>query len=130
MAQPNEPVAKRRQSRGMTAYLSGAAAEGAVAKQYERAGWTILERRWRGEAGEIDLIVARGDVMAFVEVKKSKTKDAAIASLHPRQLARIAAAAEVYFLQLDETEVRDMRIDLAAVDGAGRVEILENLTLW
>ena len=119
-----------RQSRGLASHLSGAAAEEAVARRYEASGWTILERRWRGEAGEIDLIVSRDAVTCFVEVKQSATIDAAIASLRPRQLARIAATAEAYFFQTRQPQEREMRIDLAAVDRAGRVEVLENLTLW
>jgi len=117
-------------ARGLAAHLSGAAAEDAAARLYEVSGWTILERRWRGVAGEIDLIVSRHEVTAFVEVKQSANTDAAIASLRPRQLARIAAAAEEYFFSSVQPGENLMRIDLAAVDRTGRVEILENLTLW
>ena len=126
----DEFIFKCKRDRGLSAYLSGAAAEDSVAKHYEKSGWTILERRWRGKAGEIDLIFSRDGVTAFVEVKQSATKDSAISSLRPRQLARIATAAEEYFLNAAAGPVGEMRLDLAAVDRSGRIEIVENLMLW
>jgi putative endonuclease len=33
------------------------------------AGLTVLERNWRCSQGEIDIVAAEGDVLAFVEVK-------------------------------------------------------------
>lgn len=130
MKEPYDLTSENKRARGLTAHLSGAAAEDAVARQYEKVGWTILERRWRGKAGEIDLIVARDGVTTFVEVKQSATIDTAISSLRPRQLARIAASAEEYFLKDVCRSVGEMRLDLAAVDRSGCIEIVENLTLW
>ena len=130
MEQPHDLTSESKRARGLTAHLSGAAAEDTVARQYEKAGWTILERRWRGQAGEIDLIVARDRMTAFVEGKQSATIDAAVYSLRPGQLARIAAAAEEYFLTNVRGAACEMRLDLAAVDRSGRIEIVENLTLW
>ena len=130
MENPDEVISANKQTRGLSAHLTGVAAENSVARQYEIAGWRILERRWRGEAGEIDLIAMRDGVTAFVEVKQSVTIDAAIARLQPKQLARIAASAESYFLNRANRVSGDIRVDLAAVDKSGRIEIIENLTLW
>ena len=130
MESPAEKISARRQVRGLSAHLSGAAAEETVARHYESAGWTILERRWHGEGGEIDLIAVRDGVTAFVEVKQSATIDAAIASLQPRQLERIAASAEGYFLNEQNSSSTEMRVDLAAIDKNSCIEIIENVTLW
>lgn len=38
-------------------HLLGRAAEDAVARWLTSAGWTLLERRWRCPAGELDLVL-------------------------------------------------------------------------
>lgn len=78
-------------------------------------GYRVLARRWQSPVGEIDLIVARGRVIAFVEVKRRPTLEAAVASLQPRQLARIARAAEAYLQRRDDRDRLLPRIDLVAI---------------
>lgn len=58
-------------------------------------GWAILAQRVRTPVGEIDLVVRRGKVLAFVEVKARATREAAEQSLDQRRLQRVAAAAEL-----------------------------------
>lgn len=77
-------------------------------------GYRVLARRWQSPVGEIDLIVARGRVIAFVEVKRRPTLDEALLSLQPRQLARIARAAEAYLQRRADRERLEPRIDLVA----------------
>lgn len=56
-------------------------------------GYRTLERRYCIKGGEIDLIVARGGVVAFVEVKaRANIGDAEIA-IDNRKIGRIARAA-------------------------------------
>ena len=43
--------------------------EDAVALELGRRGWTILARNVRFHRKEIDLVIQRGDLVAFVEVK-------------------------------------------------------------
>ena len=116
---------------GARSYHAGLAAEDIVQRAYEATGHTLRARRWRGKAGEIDLILddaTDAGGLVFVEVKAAATHDTALSSLSPRQLARIALAAEEYIGSLDAPALIAMRIDLAAVDGAGRVEIVPNIT--
>ena len=60
-----------RRARGRTEHLAGLAAEERIAQDYERRGFPVAGRRWRGQGGEIDLIARDGDALIFIEVKKS-----------------------------------------------------------
>ena len=61
----------------------------------EILGYRCLEERYRIPGGEIDLIMARGKSVAFVEVKTRQKSGLATAEecVHPRQLARLRRAA-------------------------------------
>lgn len=51
---------------------SGAWGEELAARFLKRRGWRLLERNYACRYGEIDLIVSRRGVLAFVEVKTRK----------------------------------------------------------
>ncbi|GGB20225.1 YraN family protein [Allosediminivita pacifica] len=119
-----------RQLRGLTSYHAGCAAEDGVAAEYERQGCTVLRRRWRGRAGEIDLIAEKDGALIFVEVKKSRSFAAAAARITTRQVGRIFAAAEEYAFAGPRGSLTDFRVDLALVDAHGSVELRENAFAW
>ena len=111
---------------GRAAHLAGRAAEAAVERVYVARGMTVAARRWRGEGGEIDLILRDGAALVFVEVKRSATHERAAHALRPAQVARLMASAEAFAEAEPAGTLTEMRIDVALVDGAGRVEIVEN----
>ncbi|SEO11361.1 putative endonuclease [Gemmobacter aquatilis] len=115
-----------RQIRGKMAHHAGQAAEGAVERLYERGGRQIAARRWRGHAGEIDLIARDGAEVIFIEVKQSATHAQAAEHLGPRQRARICSAAAEFLAGEPLGQLTEARFDVALVDGQGRIEILEN----
>ncbi|MGR3454332.1 YraN family protein [Pseudooceanicola sp.] len=119
------PVTRRR-ARGRMSHYAGAAAEERVADAYCRSGYRLAARRWRGAAGEIDLIFRRGDTVIFVEVKSARDFDAALASLGQRQIGRICRAAEEFVGGEPAGALTDIRIDLGLVDGCGELRIMEN----
>ena len=82
--------------RGRCPITRGLAAEEAVAQLYDRSGRDIAAQRWRGTAGEIDLIARDGAEVIFIEVKQSSTHAQAAEHLTPRQMARIYAAASEF----------------------------------
>ena len=47
----------------------GRVGEALAARDLEGRGWLILARNFRGKRGEIDIIAAKADTLAFVEVK-------------------------------------------------------------
>ncbi|MCB2110346.1 MAG: YraN family protein [Defluviimonas sp.] len=114
---------------GATAYHGGQAAEDQVAARYIRLGAELRARRWRGRGGEIDLIFATTAGLVFVEVKRAASHVMAAQRLGPRQIARLQAAAGEYLAAAPGGQDSDMRFDVALVDGAGRIEIVEN-ALW
>lgn len=119
-------TARNRRARGETGYHAGLAAEDAVARDYERRGLPVVARRWRGQAGEIDLIARNGATIVFIEVKASRDFDRALSHLGPRQVARLCAAAEEYAGTLPSGSLTEMRFDVALVDGQGAVRVIEN----
>lgn len=120
------PAGKTRKARGMTNYLAGHAAEASVARLYEDRGVAICARNWRGITGEIDLIGREGDVLVFVEVKQSRTHDMAATHISQAQIARIFATVDEFVAGEPKGLLTDVRIDLALVDGQGRIDIVEN----
>jgi putative endonuclease len=104
---------------------AGRAAEDQVEAFYAAKGGRLAARRWRGRAGEIDLIFREGAVTVFVEVKSSRSHDAAAAALSPRQQARILSAAEEYLAGTAGGSLAEMRFDVALMDRQGRLKIIE-----
>jgi putative endonuclease len=107
--------------RGRLAHARGLAAEAAACRALLRDGWSVLYRRLRTEAGEIDIVAARQDMLAIIEVKaRPRLADAAL-SLGARQRQRLLAAAEIALAEHPDWARPDMRFDLMVVDAAGTV---------
>lgn len=120
-----EGAASVKRRRGQRAYLTGLSAERAVAQAYDRRGADLLETRWRGQGGEIDLIFLEDGVYVFCEVKQARSFGEAAERLRPDQMQRIHAAASEYLGHTPLGQLSEVRFDLAAVDGQGRVELRE-----
>lgn len=112
--------------RGLAACSGGRMAEDSVARAYQDLGYDIIAQRWRGQGGEIDLILWKGGEYVFVEVKKAKCHDWAAERISRRQIQRICNAALEYCGRLSTGLLTMMRFDAALVDQFGRVEIREN----
>jgi len=110
-----------RQYRGRRAHARGISAEAAAGIALEREGWVVLGRRIRTVAGEIDLLAEQAGVLAIIEVKARPRLADAAAAVSPRQRARLLAAAEIVLAEHPEWGAAGVRIDVLAVDAAGRV---------
>ena len=109
----------------------GRAAEAAATQQLTRDGWTILGRNVRVGRGELDLIVRRGTVLAFVEVKARRSAafgapEDAVGVRKRRQVARLAElwlASRPWALR----GVSDVRFDIVAVDASTHPAMVRHL---
>ncbi len=115
-----------RHHRGKAAFHAGMAAEKRIAQDYERRGFAVARTRWRGKGGEIDLVIRDGAGLIFVEVKQSRDFARAAQSLSARQMQRIYRSAEEYLGQEPMGSLTEVRFDVALVNGAGEMQIIEN----
>lgn len=122
----SSPARQSRKQRGLTNHLAGHAAEDSVARLYEDRGIAICAKNWRGSVGEVDLVGRDGDVVVFVEVKRSSTHDIAASHVSRAQIGRIFSTVEEFVAGEPKGLLTDVRIDLALVDGLGRIEVIEN----
>ena len=118
--------ANARQARGLNAHLAGDAAERSVERIYLDRGYHLAARRWRGKAGEIDLIFRDADGCVFVEVKKSRSFDHAALRISAAQTQRIFDAASEFVANEPTGQLTNMRFDAALVNGTSEIQILEN----
>jgi len=111
-------------ARRRAAHRRGLAAEDRAADLLAARGFTILARRVRTGAGELDLVARQDELLVFCEVKlRAGLADAAF-SLQPRQQRRIAAAAEAFLAAHPELLALNMRFDVVLIASSGAAEHL------
>lgn len=84
-------------------------------------GYRCLERRYRRPGGELDLVMRRGDLVVFVEVKTrgARSPAPAVCWLQPRQRARLRRLAARWLAESEDRTARGCRFDLVAIDFGG-----------
>ena len=104
--------------------------ERVAAAHLEAEGYRILARNFRCPEGEIDIIVHKGETVAFVEVRtrRGSAMGRAADSLTLTKGARITAAAESYCQQHTDLP-EERRIDVITIDLSpqGKVLRLEHI---
>ena len=115
-----------RMHRGAVAHRAGQAAEMAVADDYRRRGYGVACMRWRGRAGEVDLIARDGDGLIFVEVKRGRSFSRAAERLGRRQMERLCTTAQEFCATEPHGSLTEIRFDVALVDQYGAVRVIEN----
>jgi putative endonuclease len=109
----------------------GAYGEREAARYLVRQGMTLVDRNWRGAAGEVDIIARDGDALVFVEVKTRRSRRfgqpvEAIVPAKVRRMRRLAAQ----WLAASRVRPREVRFDVLSVlpqrDGRLRIEHLRS----
>ncbi|HEY0352442.1 MAG TPA: YraN family protein [Enterovirga sp.] len=77
-------------------YLRGRGAERLALIWLMLKGYRPLARRFSAQGGEIDLIMRRGDTVAFVEVKARGTMEVALESIGATKKHRFGRAARAW----------------------------------
>jgi putative endonuclease len=108
-------AARNADAKRKDAFLRGVSAEGRASLYLAAKGYRTLAKRWKSPAGEIDLVVKRGRLIVFVEVKARGSLDAAAESVLPRQRRRITAAAEAWLATHPEHMSHDLRFDAVLI---------------
>lgn len=101
----------------------GRTGEEAAARYLAAKGLTVVARNWRGPEGEIDIIVADGETIAFVEVR-SRTGGTFdhVGELFPMTKRRRMMAAAAHY-PIESPDI-PLRYDLVFVDytaGSARI---------
>lgn len=104
----------------------GDAGERYAERRLTERGWTILDRKWRGTAGELDLVADDGQMIVFVEVKtrRGDSHGRAEEAVSATKCATIIRLGEEFVQAHPELENRYWRVDTVAItlDRDGRVD--------
>jgi putative endonuclease len=106
--------------------LLGRRGELLAARHLTGLGMVVLDRNWRCEAGEIDLVLRDGPVLVICEVKTRTSTDygsplEAVDRRKADRLRRLAAR----WLRVHDCHPQDVRVDLVGVlaPPGGRVQV-------
>ncbi|MGM0562360.1 MAG: YraN family protein [Pseudomonadota bacterium] len=95
----------------LSAWKRGRRAETLASFWLRMKGYRVLAQGLRTPVGEIDLVVSRGAILAFVEVKHRATHEQALLAITERQRHRIERAASYYLSRRPELAERQLRFD-------------------
>ena len=99
----------------------GAIGEEQALARYRDRGYRLLARNWRSPLGELDLVLARGGLVVFCEVKTRAGPSLggpyeAVTWKKQRKLRQLAEA----FLAASRLDPSGVRFDVASVMATGR----------
>lgn len=109
----------------------GRRGENLAARYLRRAGYRILDRNVRLGRYEVDIIVQKGDTIAFVEVKTRKSDDMVSpeANVTQKKQRHLRRAAEI-FMAREKDAATNYRFDVVSVviprEGKPEIRILPN----
>lgn len=104
----------------------GKKGEEAIARYLADRGYTIIERNYRYQKKEVDVIARKGDTLVFVEVKYRKSRvfgggTEAIGRTKRQSIIQVARA----YIARQKLYYLNVRFDVASID-RGRLCYIEN----
>ncbi len=92
-------------------------------------GYAIVERNYRFDKAEVDIIAKKEDILAIIEVKTRSTSDFGNPQdfVKPKQIQRLVKAVDEY-VNVNDLDV-EVRFDIIAITKEGKgfnIEHLEN----
>jgi putative endonuclease len=108
----------------------GAVGESLAVQHLQKEGLAILERNYRFERGEIDIVAQEGDELVFVEVKARSTRlfgspEEAVTERKQEQIRKVAEG----YLYEHAFEHRPCRFDVVAIifeHGKAHIDHMKN----
>lgn len=107
---------------------AGSAAEQAVLRLARGRGWRCIARNFHSRRGEIDLVLQDAGLLIVVEVRyrAGNAFGGGLDSVDKRKQARIIHATRLFLATHPEWAETPLRFDVVAVDGAGKVDWVED----
>jgi putative endonuclease len=103
----------------------GQQAENLACRELVSRGYQVLQRRFRTQFGEIDIVARDGGTLVFVEVRARAGEDYGSAedSITARKIWKMTRMAQEYVMVHGLDDV-DCRFDVVAVDWSGAEPVL------
>ena len=104
----------------------GPTGEDAAREWYRRRGYRVVVRNWRCRLGELDLVLERGGVLVFCEVKSRRESvfGGGFEAVTWKKRAKLRALAQAY-LQASNARPQAIRFDVASVAFRGASSTIE-----
>ena len=106
---------------------TGSIGEDAALRWYQDAGFLLITRNWRCRIGELDLVLSRGPLLVFCEVKarRGDAYGGGWEAVTARKQAKVRSVAQAFLLSSGLTP-DSIRFDVASVmvgHGPGRTTV-------
>jgi putative endonuclease len=107
-----------------TTIVKGSRAEGVAVRALIDRGYAIVERNFRCDVGELDVVARDGATLVFVEIRSRRDDEhgSALHAVGRTKKHKVARVAEVY-LAAREPEYENCRFDVVAITG-DQIEII------
>lgn len=115
VSDPRPSKVRRSRAQRQKALRRGHWAEWLAAVALMCKGYRLLARRYAGHGGEIDLVMQRGQVIAFVEVKHRADADQALFAIDSGKQSRFNKAVNLWLMRHDWANCHVLRGDAVLV---------------